>query len=205
MAKPTIQPGQIKTGPGRILYRYGLTAMPTEPPATAPELTAAGSKVTYGWTSWVEVGATDTGLTFTESVDTEAVRVAESQYDVSVVETGRSGSVNFALTHISDVNWKLVNNGGTITVSGTGDTKLSAYTPPLVGQSVRVALGFHSLDEQELIIWPQVFNTGGFETARAGFAEKALLPASFAVELPDASVLAYPYKRWTAGSLAQGT
>jgi hypothetical protein len=205
MAKPTIQPGQIKTGPGRILYRYGLTAMPTEPPATTPELNAAGSKVTYAWTSWIEVGATDTGLTYNETVDTEAVRVAESQYDVRVVETGRSGSVNFAMTHISDVNWKLANNGGTITINGTGDTKLSAYTPPLVGQSVRVALGFHSLEEQELIIWPQVFNTGGFETARAGFAEKALLPVSFAVELPDASVLAYPYKRWTAGSLAQGT
>ncbi len=206
MASPTIKPGQIKTGPGRILYKYGLTAMPTEPPATAPQLAATGSKVTYDWVAngWAEVGATDGGLTFSESVDTEAIRVAESQYDVRTVETGRSGTVAFAMSHISDINWKLANNGGNITVTGTGATKLSAYLPPLVGASVRVALGFHSLEEEELIIWPQVFNTGGFETARAGFADKALLPVSFAVELPDPAVLAAPYRRWTAGSLAQG-
>ncbi len=205
MATPTIQPAQIKTGPGRILYKYGLTAMPTEPPATAPQLAAAGSKVTYDWIAngWAEVGATDAGLTYAESVDTEAIRVAESLYDVRVVESGRGGTVSFAMSHMSDVNWRIANNGGTITVTGTGATKLSAYLPPLVGQSVRVALGFHSLDDDELIIWPQLFNTGGFETGRSSFTEKHVLPVSFAVELPDATVLTRPYKRWTAGSLAQ--
>ncbi len=197
MATPQIKPGQIKTGPGRILYKYGLTAVPTP--------TAAGSKVVVDWTTdgWLEVGATDAGLTFTETVDTEAIRVAESLYDVRVVETGKGGTIAFAMSHISDVNWKLANNGGNITVSGIGATKLSTYTPPLVGQAVRVSLGFQSLDDTEVIIWPQVFNTGGFETARATFTDKHNLPVSFAVELPDASVLPAPYRRWTAGDLAQ--
>lgn len=199
MAAPLIQPGQIKTGPGRILYKYGLTALPA--------VTAAGGKTTCDWAAagFIEVGATDGGLTFSESVDSESISVAESLYSLRTVETGRSGTIAFSMTHISDVNWKLANNGGTITVTGTGDTKLSEYLPPLIGQSVRVSLGFHSLDEDELIIWPQVFNTGGFETGRTSFTEKALLPVSFGVELPsDPTVLTRPYKRWTSGALAQG-
>lgn len=197
MAAPTIQGGQIKTGPGIIYYLNGMTTMPT--------VTSAGSKTVLDWAAgeWLQVGATDAGLTFAESVDTEEIRVAESVYPVRTVETGKSGTVEFAMTHISDVNWKLANNGGTITVSGTGATKLSKYVPPLVGQSVRVALGFHSLDEEELIIWPQVFNSGGFETARSTLDAKALLPVSFAVELPDTAISDRPYTRWTAGSLAQ--
>lgn len=199
MAAPTIQPGQIKSGPGIIYYKYGLTTMPT--------VTAAASKVVVPWVAdtWIQVGATEEGLTFSESVDTEEIRVAESQYPVRVVETGKSGSIEFSMSHIHDLNWKLANNGGTITITGTGATKLSAYVPPLVGQSVRVALGFQSLDEEEAIIWPQVFNSGGFETARAGLDAMSVLPVSFAVELPDTSILTTPYKRYTAGGLAQGS
>jgi hypothetical protein len=199
MATPTISPGQIKTGPGRILYKYGLTAMPA--------VTAAGSKTVYDWTTntWLEVGATAEGLTYTESTDTSDVTVAESLYPIRTVTTGKTGRVAFSMSHISDVNWKLAMNGGTLTVSGAGATKLSSYVPPLMGAEVRVALGFHSLDEEELIVWPQVFNVGSVETARASLETKGLLPVEFNVELPDPTVLTTPYKRWTAGSLAQGT
>ena len=199
MATPAISPSAIRSGPGIIYYKYGLTTMPT--------VTAAASKVVVPWVTdtWTQVGATEDGLRYSESVDTEELRVAESQYPVRVVETGKSGTIEFSLSHIHDLNWKLANNGGTITVTGTGATKLSAYVPPLVGQSVRVALGFQSLDDDEVIIWPQVFNSGGFETARAGLETLSVLPVSFSVELPDTSVLATPYKRWTSGGLALGT
>jgi hypothetical protein len=113
--------------------------------------------------------------------------------------------VSGSLAHLSDLNWKLVMNGGTITVTGSGATKLSAYVPPLMGAEVRVALAFHSLDEEELIVWPQCFNTGSVETARSTLETLGVLPFEFSVELPDASVLTQPYKRWTAGGLAQGT
>lgn len=199
MATPTIQPGQIKTGPGIIWYKYGLTTMPA--------VTAAGSKTVYDFATntWIQVGATDEGLTYNESTSVESIRVAESQYPVRRVTTEKEGSLAFSMAHISDLNWKLAMNGGTITVSGSGATKLSAYVPPLIGSEVRVALAFHSLDEEELIVWPQCFNGGSVETARAALETKALLPVEFGVELPDPTVLTTPYKRWTAGSLAQGT
>lgn len=191
----TIQPTQIKTGPGKIYYAPLGTAIPT--------FTATTSLVSGTWTSWVEVGATDEGLTFSESTDTEDVRVAESLYAVKTVTTGKSATVAFSISHISDLSWQLASNGGTITVSGTGATKLSVYVPPLAGSEVRKMLGFHSLDGDEVIVWPQVFNSGGFETARAGFASKHVLPVSFSVELPDPAVLTVPYKRWTSGALSQ--
>jgi hypothetical protein len=194
---PTIQPTQIKTGPGRIYYAPMNTAIPT--------FTAASSLVSGTWTAWVEVGATDEGLTFSESTDTEDVRVAESLYAIKTVTTGKTATVSFSLSHISDLNWQLASNGGTNTVTGTGATKLSAYVPPLAGSEVRKMLGFHSLDGDEVIVWPQCFNSGGFETARSSFSGKHVLPCTFSVELPDPAVMTTPYKRWVAGALAQGT
>lgn len=193
----TIQPTQIRTGPGRIYYAPLATAIPT--------FTAAASLVAGTWTNWLEVGATDEGLTYNESTETEPIRVAESKYDISTEVTSKSGAVAFSMSHISDLNWQLAANGGTITITGTGATKLSAYVPPLAGSEVRKMLGFHSLVGDEVIVWPQVFNIGGFETPRSGFASKHVLPVSFTVELPDPAVLTTPYKRWVAGALAQGT
>ncbi len=196
MATPTILPGQIKTGPGLIYYAPMGTPLPS--------FTAAAKKISGAWTGFLQVGATEDGLTFSESTTTEDVRVAESQYNVKTVTTEKSASVAFSMSHISDINWKLANNGGTITTSGLGDTKLNKYIPPLVGGEVRVMLGFLSLDEDEAFIWPQVFNGAGFETARTGIAMKHLLPVTFDVELPDPTVMTTPYARWTAGALAQG-
>lgn len=194
----TISPTQIKTGPGRIYYAPLGTTIPT--------FSAASSVVTGTWTSFLEVGATDEGLTYNESTDTDPVTVAESLYPVKVVTTSKSATVAFSIAQVSDLNWALAANGGTITVTGTSGTKLSKYVPPLAGSEVRVMLGFHSLDGTEVLVWPQVFNTGGFETPRAGFSAKHVLPVSFSVELPDSAVNGgLPYARYVAGALAQST
>lgn len=194
MATNSVDSTLIKTGPGKIYYAPLGTAIPA--------FTASASKVAGTWTSWISPGATDEGLTFNESTDTENIPVAESLYPVFVQTTGKSGTVTFNMSHIDTLNWKLASNGGTITTSGTGATKLDVYVPPLVGAEVRVMLGFQSLDDTEVLVWPQVFNTGGFETARGTFSTKAGLPVSFSVELPNPAVLITPYKRWTAGALA---
>ena len=105
-----------------------------------------------------------------------------------------------SLSEIHDLNWKLASNGGTIVTTGTGVTKINTFVPPLAGSEVRVMLGFQSADDDEVLIWPQVFNTGGFETARATFSDKHSLPVEFSVELPDPLVLTTPYKRWVTGA-----
>jgi hypothetical protein len=197
MAAPTIQPSQIKTGPGRILWAPLGTTVPT--------FTAAGSKVTATWTSWVEAGATDAGMTFNTSTDSSPIRVAESPYNIKSVVTNKTGTVAFTMNHVSDVNWKLAENGGTITVTGTGATKLSVFVPPLIGAEVRVMLAFLSQDEDEAFVWYQVFNTGGLETERGAIDSKHGIPVSFDVEMPDALISTVPYKRITSGNLAQSS
>ena len=194
MATPTIQSGQIKSGPGLIRYAPLGTTIPT--------FTAATNKITGTWTNWLDVGATDSGLTYSESTETADITVAESLYPVRTVTTGKSSRVSFTMSHISDVNWKLAMNGGTITTSGTGATKLNVYVPPLVGSEVRVMLAFQSLEDDEVIIWPQVFNVGSVEVARGTLDSKAGIPVEFAAELPDPTVMTSPYKRWTTGPLA---
>lgn len=191
MATPVVTPAAIKTGPGVIRYAPLGTTIPT--------ITAVASKLVATWTTWVDVGATDTGLAYAESISTSPVRVAESQYDIRNNVEAKAGVVRFAMSHIHDLSWKLAMNGGTIVTTGATTTKLSKYQPPLIGAEVRVMLAFQSLDDEEIIIWPQVLNTGSVETIRpAQGADKWMLPTEFAVELPDPAVLTTPYVRYVA-------
>jgi hypothetical protein len=198
MALNTVDATQIESGPSKIYYAPLLTTIPT--------ITAVASKVvaTPAWTSWVNPGATDGGVTYTESVSTSDITVAESLYPVRTVTTGKSGRVAFNLSHISDLNWKLAMNGGTNTVTGATTTKLSSYVPPLIGSEVRVMLAIQSLLDDEIIVWPQVFNVGSVEYSRGAYDSKAGLPIEFNVELPDPAVMTTPYRRWTTGPLSQG-
>lgn len=192
MASVTITPGAIKTGPG-VLYYAPLGS-------TIPTPTVTASKISASWTSWVQVGATDSGMTYTENIDTESIKVAESAYPIRVVTTAKTGSIKTQLAQITDSNWKLACNGGTLTTTGATTTKLNSYVPPLVGSEVRVMLGWVSLDDDEMIVWPQVFNTGSLEITRGKLADMATIPLEFSVEI--STVQATPYTRWTSGSLA---
>jgi hypothetical protein len=127
--------------------------------------------------------------------------VAESLYPVRTVTIGKTSRIKVTLSEISDLNWKLAMNGGTITTSGTGVTKMNTYVPPLVGSEVRVMLGFQSNSNLEIIVWPQVFNVGSVEYVRGTYETKAGLSIEFNAEIP-ASGYTTPYQRFTAGALA---
>lgn len=196
MAVAAINPLKFRTGPGLIRYAPLGTTIPT--------FTAVANKIvaTPSWTSWVSVGSTDAGLKYNESTNTDNVEAAESTYPVKIVTTGKAGTIEFAMNEIDDLNWKLACNGGTITTTGASTTKINKYIPPLVGAEVRVMLAFQNADDDEVIIWPQVFNAGGFDTERSTLAAKGMLPVSFSVELPDPAILTTPYERFTTGNLA---
>jgi hypothetical protein len=183
----------VQAGPGKIYYAPLGTAIPT--------FAAAANKITAAWTSWVSPGSTDAGITYTESVETADIKVAESLYPVRTVTTGKSSRVAFVMNEISDLNWKLACNGGTITTSGTGATKLNTYVPPLVGSEVRVMLAFVSNQDDEVIVWPQVFNVGNVEYVRGNYETKAGLSVEFNAEIP-ATGYTTPYQRFTANALA---
>ena len=193
MAVNSVTSNLIESGPGKIYYAPLGTAIPT--------ITAASSKVAATWTSWVSPGSTDAGITYTESVETADINVAESLYPVRTVTTGKSSRISFVMNEISDLNWKLACNGDTITTSGSGATKLNTYVPPLVGSEVRVMLAFQANTDLEIIVWPQVFNVGNVEYVRGNYETKAGLSVEFNAEIP-ATGYTTPYQRFTAGALA---
>lgn len=193
MAVATVTSGLIQSGPGRIYYAPLGTAIPA--------ITAAASKITATWTSWVQVGATDAGLTYTEAAETADINVAESLYPIRTVTTSKSSRVAFTLNEISDLNWALAMNGGTNVSSGAGVTKLTTYTPPLVGAEVRVMLAFVDNLDTEALVWPQVFNVGTVEYVRGTYETKAGLSCEFNAEIPATGYVT-PYKRFVAGALS---
>jgi hypothetical protein len=195
VAVATITSGRIESGPGRLYYATLATAIPT--------ITAAASKIAATWTGWVEVGATDAGITYTESVETADITVAESLYPIRTVTTSKSSRIAVTLNEIHDLNWQLAMNGGTATSSGATVTKLTTYVPPLVGAEVRVKLAFVSNTDTEAIVWPQCFNVGSVEYVRGTYETKAGLSLEFNAEIPgNEAGYSTPYKRYTAGALS---
>lgn len=196
MAIAPISSGLVQTGPGRIRFAPLLTAIPT--------ITPTASKYTgITWTSWSDVGSTESGLTYTESTETADIRVAESKYPIRTVTTSKSSRVSFTANEVSDLIWKIAMNGGTLTASGTAGTKQTEYSPPLADAEVRVMLSFQSNLDDEILIFPQVFQVGSVEYVRGDFETKAGLSMEFNAEIP-ASGYVTPYKRFTTGALSLG-
>jgi hypothetical protein len=92
-------------------------------------------------------------------------------------------------------------NGGGNVSTGATTTKITTYTPPLVGAEVRVMLAFVDNLDTEALVWPQVFNVGSVEYVRGTYETKAGLSFEFNAEIP-ASGYVTPYKRFTTGALS---
>lgn len=193
MAIAPITSAAVQTGPGRIRYAPLATAIPTFVPVA--------SKFAPTWTSWLDLGSTDAGLTYTETTETAEIKVAESKYPIRTVTTGKSSRISFVAQEINDLIWKLAMNGGTNTVTGSAGTKMTEFAPPLADAEVRVMLAFQSNLDDEILVFPQVFNVGSVEYVRGSFETKAGLSMEFNAEIP-ATGYTTPYKRFTCGPLA---
>lgn len=196
MAVAPITSAAVQTGPGRLRYAPLGTTIPT--------FTVTSSIFNPTWTDWLDVGSTDAGITYTESTETADITVAESLYPVRTVTTSKSSRIAGTLNEITDLNWKLINNGGSTTVTGTTTTKMVEYAPPLAGAEVRVMLAFQSNLNDEIIVWPQCFQVGSMEYVRGTYETKAGLSFEFSAEIPSSGYTT-PYKRFTSGALAQAT
>lgn len=168
-------PNAIALGPGKLY----IAPLGTDEPAdlTTPWETVAAA--------WVPLGYTDEGSTFTYSVESENVEVAEELDPVAVALTSREGMVSFALAEMTAKNMQRALNGGTI-VAGTG---IVTFEPPDLGEEVRVMLGWESEDAEERWVYRKALQTGGLEINRRKGAEKATIPCEFKLEKPAAAKL----------------
>lgn len=180
----------IATDPGYLFHAPLGTAEPTH--------AVTGSVFSDTWpVGWTLIGATEEGHNFSFSTTTETIEVAEFLDPIKYVETGRSGSIAFAMASIVMSNFKRALNGGTVTTTGSTTTTMSTYTPPALGASVRCMIGWESQDGTERLVAYQCFNTSGISVARRKGAAKATLPVEFALEVPTSGV---PFKYLTAGA-----
>lgn len=167
--------------------------------STLPTNTVVGSVFTDTWpVAWIPVGITRNGSQFSYQVQTATVDAAEYLDPLKIVSTGRSIGISFEMMQITLGNFKTAMNGGTqTTVSGTTTTQLTSFTPPVVGQEVRIMLGWESQDATERWVWYQCFQTGQIQVSRQKGASNAGIPVDFGVEQPASG---FPFIAWTAGA-----
>jgi hypothetical protein len=168
-----------------------------------PGGTVAGSVFTDALAAaWVPVGVTAEGSEFSYQLNADGIEVAEYLDPLRYVTTGRQAAVAFDAAQDTLKTWELALNGGTTsTVTGTGATLLSQYTPPTVGNEVRRALFWESEDNTLRKWYPQGFQTGSLTVARKKGSDYARYPISFGLEQPATG---QPFYVWSAGTIRVG-
>jgi hypothetical protein len=194
MPAVTVPVPQIATDPGFLFWAPLGSAEPAH--------TVVGSVFTDAWpVAWVALGATEEGHNFTWTTSTDTIEVAEFLDPIKYVDTGRSGSIAFALASMTLANLKRALNGGTVATTGTTTTTMTSYTPAKLGQSTRCMIGWESQDSTERLVAYQCYNTGAVSIARRKGNAKATIPVEYALEVPTSGD---PFKYVTAGAARAG-
>jgi hypothetical protein len=187
--------GAFQAGPG-YLYRAILGS-------AAPTNTVAGSVFTDAWpVAWVPIGITVDGSQFTFQTNTDTIQAAEYLDPLAYKSTGRQIGVEFNMMQMTLKSYALAFNGGTTTtVSGTGATTLSSYSPANVGSEVRTMLGWESEDSTERCIFFQCFQGGQVSVANRKAPTARSIPVTFSVEQPASGG---PFQVFKAGTVGVG-
>lgn len=184
---------QILTDPG-ILWVSALgTAEPT-PVATAGKFSDVLP------VAWLLLGPTDEGSSFSDSVDTDTITVAEFLSAIRNVVTGRTSKLSFALASWTLSNYRRALNGGVaaLTPTGTGGAEITSLEPPVEGTETRCQIMWESTDSTLRLLGRQAFQTGEVSTDMKPAPDKALIPCEYSFEQPTTGLR--PWKMWAAGT-----
>jgi hypothetical protein len=190
MAPAAVATPNLLVDPGWLFHAPIGTALPTN--------TVAASKFTDAWTTWLPLGATTEGSTFSYETEVEAMTVAELFDPVKYATVGRTGSIAFALADYTLTNLKRALNGGTITPTGSGATLMQSFALPTPGAEVRSMLGWESADSTVRIIILQALCSGTIEMAFQKAPDFASIPMEWSMELPTGG--SQPFNIYTAGA-----
>jgi hypothetical protein len=184
---------QVLTDPG-ILWIAALgTAEPT-PVATAGKFSDALPA------AWLLLGPTDEGSSFSDSVDTDTINVAEFLSAIKNVVTGRTSTLSFALASWTLSNYRRALNGGVAAIAPTGTVgaEVTSLEPPVEGTEVRSMVMWESTDSTLRLLGRQAFQKGEVSTDMKPAPDKALIPCEYGFEQPTTGLR--PWKMWAAGS-----
>jgi hypothetical protein len=184
---------QVLTDPG-ILWISALgTAEPT-PAATAGKF----SDVLPA--AWLLFGPTDEGSSFSDSVDTDTITVAEFLSAIRNVVTGRTSKLSFALASWTLSNYRRALNGGVAAIAPTGTvgSEVTSLEPPVEGTETRAMVMWESTDSTVRLLGRQAFQTGEVASDFKQAPDKALIPCEYSFEQPTTGLR--PWKMWAAGT-----
>jgi hypothetical protein len=189
----TMPQPQILTDPGILWVAPLGTAEPTP--------TGAANKFSDVLpASWILLGPTDEGSTFSDSVDTDTITVAEFLSAIRNVVTGRTSTLSFALASWTLSNYRRALNGGVaaITPVGTLGAEVTSLEPPVEGTETRAMLMWESTDSTLRLLGRQAFQPGEVSSDFKPAPDKALIPCEYAFEQPTTGLR--PWKMWAAGT-----
>jgi hypothetical protein len=186
----------------------------------APIGTAEPVAVTGAWqTGWQALGYTDQGSVFTYTPAFEEVVVEEEYWPLRQSANGAKAEMTFALAESTAANLALALNAGIgtgVLTSATGNNPDGSVwvEPPVIGQEVRIMIGWDSLVEGAAqpspgavpfgrLIMRQCLQTGALsETHRRG-SNKRMYACTFSVEKPpNAQPFRFIYPPSLSGGVA---
>lgn len=137
------------------------------------------SDLTTAWDgSWVKIGYTKEGHTFTYGITNEGIMVAEVLGPVRSENTERTLTVEFEMAEITATNLVRAMNGGD---SVTGAGIVTVQPPSLRDAVIYKALGWEAFDASERIVWRKCIQSGEFAVPRKKAPDYATIPVTFSV------------------------
>jgi hypothetical protein len=125
-----------------------------------------------------EVGYTDKGPTFKNTLSNSAIEVAEEFYPVKYATTKVEASLAFDMSQATVENLALAINLGANYANGS-----ASLEPPVPGQEVRVML-LHKTEQGAVWIFRQCINTSDVQMQSQKSPNVKLIPVTFNMEKP---------------------
>lgn len=171
----------------------------TEPVAgvltpSAASITAGAASVAWP-TGWIQMGYTTDGSEFDWAPKLDPLEVAEVLVPIRFVTASAEAKVMFACAEITAAHVKAAFNGGTVATAAG----ITTFTPPNVGQEVRLMLGWDRIDGMERILWRQCIQTGTVKQTHKKAPAMNTLPMEFSQEWPTNNTA--PFVHYFDGTL----
>jgi hypothetical protein len=155
--------------------------------------------------AWLLLGPTDDGSSFSDSVSTDTITVAEFLNAIRTVVTARTSKLSHALASWTLSNYRRAINGGVAAIApqGTAGSEVTSLEPPVEGTETRSMVLWESTDSTLRLLGRQSFQTGEVATDFKAGAAHALIPCEWTFEQPTTGLR--PWKMWAAGTTRVGS
>lgn len=189
---PPVSKPLVIADPGFLWITLIATAAPTH-------TSAAGKFTDVVPATYIPLGATTDGTTFSYGSTVEPIRAAELFDVVEYRTTDRTGSIAFNLMNYTLSNYRRALNGGiaAMTATGTVGSEVTVLEPVDPGAEVRAQILWESTNSDLRLLCRQTLQGGEVASAFQSAPSVAVIPCTFNLEVPAVGKL---WSMWAAGT-----